>query len=311
MSSDGSSGEIGGSGIGDDDDTGGGEPGGGEIGCDVVAVVLAAGRGSRMGRITETLPKPLVPVLGRPALEWVVEALGECGIRRFVIVTGYLSEQVVAAVEGLRGAGGASLTAETISGSTGNSALSDDSDSRRFGKADLEFVCIHQDEQLGTAHAMRLTREVVGGAPVVLAFADIMTSATNYGAMIDRFKRNDCAVVGGVRDVGDPYKAAAVYMDEEGNIERIIEKPAQGSSTTPWAHAGMYCFANVVYDYIERITPSARGEYEITDAVAMMIADGLKCQAQELVGYWKDLATMEDVREAEDLIKRSVASGEI
>src|SRR5690606_38426575 len=57
-------------------------------GAGVVAVVLAAGRGTRMGAITETLPKPLVPVLGRPALEWVVESLSMCGIRRFVIVTG-------------------------------------------------------------------------------------------------------------------------------------------------------------------------------------------------------------------------------
>jgi len=237
----------------------------------MAAVILAAGRGSRMGKITETLPKPLVPVLGRPALQWVVDGLVEAGVREFVIVTGYLSGQVRAAMG-----------------------------SYRPDEINIQFV--EQDQQAGTAHAMRLTREAVAGAPVVLAFADIMTSPRNFAAMIDRFKKNECALVGGVRDVGDPWRAAAVYVDGEFNIQRIVEKPAPGTSSTPWAHAGVYCFINSIYDYIEKVQPSARGEYEITDAVSMMIADGLCCQAQELTGYWKDLATPEDVVEAEKMM---------
>jgi len=240
------------------------------------AVILAAGRGSRMGVITETLPKPLVPILGRPALQWVVDGLVDAGVRKFVIVTGYLSEQVRGAMDGYR-------------------------------PDEITMGFVEQDQQLGTAHAMRLTREAVAGAPVVLAFADIMTSPGNFVAMIDRFNRNKCALVGGVRDVGDPWRAAAVYVDDEFNIQRIIEKPAPGSSTTPWAHAGLYCFVNGIYDYIEKVQPSARGEYEITDAVSMMIADGLRCQAQKLTGYWKDLATPEDVAEAETMMCAAIS----
>lgn len=242
-------------------------------GRQLTAVILAAGRGTRMGEITRTTPKPLVPVLGRPALEWVVDALAEAGVTDFVIVTGYLGDQVREVVEQFR--------------------------STKPG----QFSCVHQEEQLGTGHAMKLTAGTVNRTEaVILAFADIMTAGSNYKAMVDRFYRNRCDVVGGVRDVGDPYKAAAVYMDADGNIERIIEKPPMGSSTTPWAHAGMYCFSPEIYTYLEKLVPSARGEYEVTDAVAMMIADGKRCQAQGLTGYWKDLATPEDVREAESLM---------
>jgi dTDP-glucose pyrophosphorylase len=152
---------------------------------------------------------------------------------------------------------------------------------------------------------MRLTRETVGGAPVLLAFADIMTSPGNFASMIKSFHDCNCDVVGAIRDAGDPWRAAAVYLDAEGSINAIIEKPEKGTSTTLWSHAGMYCFSNAVYDYIERLKPSARGEFEITDAVQMMIADGRKSRAVEMLGYWKDLATPADIVEAEEMMAAS------
>lgn len=249
----------------------------GTAATEIVAVVLAAGRGTRMGKLTETVPKPLVPVLGKPALHWVVDGLAAAGVRRFVIVTGYLS----------------GIVRESM---------------RKYGdELGLEISFVHQAEQLGTAHAVKLTREAVGGAPVFLAFADIMTSQSNFNTMIIRFNECQCDVMGAIRNAGDPWRAAAVYLDDEFNISRIVEKPEKGTSTTPWSHAGMYCFSNVIYDYIERIVPSARGEYEITDAVQLMIADKLLSQAVELQGFWKDLATPEDVVEAEGMMLPFIA----
>jgi glucose-1-phosphate thymidylyltransferase len=70
----------------------------------------------------------------------------------------------------------------------------------------------------------------------------------------------------------------------------------------------MYCFSNQVYSYLDPVEASARGEYEITDAVQMMIADGLRCRAVELTGYWKDLATPGDITAAEQMMeKRTIA----
>ncbi len=241
---------------------------------DVVAVVLAAGRGTRMGKLTETVPKPLVPVLGKPALHWVLGGLSSVGVRRVVIVTGYLSELVKEATVG-------------------------------FGGNSLDIVFVEQKYQLGTADALKLTHAVVGGAPVLLAFADIMTSPENYRALLQRFFEDSCDLTAGVRNMGDPYRSAAVYVDDANNILNIIEKPEKGKSATRWSHAGMYCFSNMIFSYLEKVQPSARGEYEVTDAVKMMIESRQKCRMVEFHGYWKDLATPEDVAEAANLMSKS------
>lgn len=238
----------------------------------VTGVILAAGRGTRMGELTKSMPKPLVPVLGRPAIEWVIDGMVSAGIRRIVIVIGYLGDMVIDALTGYR-----------------NDAV--------------ELVFVRQDEQLGTAHALKLTREAAVESAVLLAFADIMTSPENFMAMVQDFRRDNCALTAAVRDAGDPWRAAAVYVDDEWNIDRIIEKPPVGTSTTPWSHAGMYCFANKIYDFIDQVKPSSRGEYEVTDAVQMMISEKLHCRAVELHGYWKDLATPEDIAAAEAMMK--------
>lgn len=240
----------------------------------VVAVILAAGRGTRMGSLTETSPKPLLPVLNKPAVEWVIDGALAAGIRRIVVVTGYLSDMV-------------------------REALAD----YRKDEVSIEFVL--QEAQKGTAHALKLTEEAVGGADVLLAFADIMTSPENFEAMIRRFYDEQCALTAAVRDAGDPWRAAAVYVNDSGDIQRIIEKPAVGTSTTPWSHAGMYCFTNEIFRYLDQVTPSTRGEYEVTDAVQMMIAGGLRCRIVELAGYWKDLATPEDIAQAEEMMGRA------
>lgn len=253
-------------------DSAGGEP--------LVGVLLAAGRGSRMGVLTAKTPKPLLPVLEKPALHRVLDGLIAAGIRRFIVVTGYMSDLVRTATEG-------------------------------YGGDAVEIHFVHQDEQHGTGHAVQLTREAVNGAPVFLAFTDIMTSAGNYTAMVRKYRECNCDIVAAVRDAGDPWRAAAVYVNSAGAIERIIEKPQKGSSTTPWSHAGMYCFSNSIFDYIEQLQPSARGEYEITDAVQMMVADGRKSRAVELHGYWKDLASPQDIIAAEELMTAEAAESHV
>lgn len=240
----------------------------------VTGIILAAGRGTRMGELTKSLPKPLLPVLEKPAIEWVIDGMITAGIRRIVIVIGYLGDRVVDALTGYR------------------------SDS-------VELLFVRQDEQLGTAHALKLTRDAAGESPVLLAFADIMTSSENFAAMVQKFHDESCDLTAAVRDAGDPWRAAAVYVDAEWNIDQIIEKPPVGTSTTPWSHAGMYCFANSIYNYLSRVKPSSRGEYEVTDAVQMMISEKLRCRAVELHGYWKDLATPEDIIAAEEMISRT------
>lgn len=237
----------------------------------MVAVILAAGKGTRMGALTRTLPKPLVSVAGEPALKRIILGLKAAGFLEFVVVTGYLGGQV----------------------------------RNHFGRGDelgVRITYVHQEVQEGTARALLLCREACDGEDLLLTFADIMTSQENYARIKEAFYRDGCDVIGGLRRVEDPYKGAAVYLDKEWNILKMVEKPAKGSSATPWNHAGMYCFKPEIFAYLEQIQPSSRGEYEIADAVTQMIADGKTVRALELTGYWRDLATPEDILAAEALL---------
>src|SRR5687768_13355834 len=158
-----------------------------------------------MGELTQRVPKPMLPVAGVPAVERVICGAISQGLTEFVVVTGYLAEQV----EHHLGTG------------------------EQFGAT---VTCVRQEQQTGTGSALLLTRDAVGGSDVLLCFADIMTSPENYGRLRDTFYADACDVTGALRNVEDPWRAAAVYVDEQMNIERMVEKPAKGTSTTPWAH---------------------------------------------------------------------------
>ena len=82
---------------------------------------------------------------------------------------------------------------------------------------------------------------------------------------------------------------------EDGVITRVIEKPPQGESTTRWSSAGLYAFRPVVFDYLQRIELSPRGEYEITSIFDLMLADGLELRISSIEGEWTDVGRPEDL----------------
>ena len=152
-----------------------------------------------------------------------------------------------------------------------------------------------QDPINGTGAAARLGREFVGTDPFLLALGDILCDAPAYsrcGRVLDEQPRT--AGVLGVKAVEDPWRAAAVYA-ENGVITRVIEKPPQGTSTTRWSSAGLYSFRSLVFDYLDRIELSPRGEYEITSIFDMMLADGLELRISSIEGEWTDVGRPEDL----------------
>ena len=104
-----------------------------------------------------------------------------------------------------------------------------------------------------------------------------------------------------VKDVDDPYRGAAVYVERD-RVTQIIEKPPPGSSTTPWMNAGVYCFRPSVFDELDRIQLSPRGEYELTDAVVQMLDRGVRFGWLPIDGFWKDVGRPEDLRGAEEFV---------
>jgi UDP-N-acetylglucosamine diphosphorylase / glucose-1-phosphate thymidylyltransferase / UDP-N-acetylgalactosamine diphosphorylase / glucosamine-1-phosphate N-acetyltransferase / galactosamine-1-phosphate N-acetyltransferase len=106
-----------------------------------------------------------------------------------------------------------------------------------------------------------------------------------------------------VNATSDPWRGAAVYVDKQMRVERIVEKPARGTSTTRWNNAGLFASTPRIFEYITKLTPSARGELELPEAMAMMIADGCNVRALDVRGFWSDVGTPEDLETARKLFK--------
>jgi NDP-sugar pyrophosphorylase family protein len=238
----------------------------------VKAVILAAGKGTRLAELTRTKPKPMVEVGDKPALERIILALSKVGVHDFVIVVGYLSEVV-----------------EQYFG-----------DGTPWG---VNIRYVKQEVPDGTGSALHLTKDAVGDNPFFMTYGDILVPASNYAGMIQTFEQTKSRAILGLNWIDDPYKGAAVYLGPDNRVERIIEKPPKGTSTTNWNNAGMYVFDPVIFEYTARLRPSARGEYELPDAIQAMLSDGLDIRGYPLEGYWRDIGTPQDVEAAQELFK--------
>lgn len=223
------------------------------------AVILAAGRGTRMGAITEELPKPMLPIAGRPMLEHILERLSASGLKKFLIVVGYHGEAI----------------------------------QNHFRHSNFNIEYAVQEPVNGTGSAALLAREFAGENPFLLTFGDILCDAAEYGSAVSKLSGNTRAVLA-VKAVDDPWQGAAVYA-EEGRITKIIEKPPKGTSKTPWNSAGFYCFRPVVFRYLAALKPSVRNEYELTSAIDAMLADGLELRISPIEGEWRDVGRPEDL----------------
>jgi UDP-N-acetylglucosamine diphosphorylase / glucose-1-phosphate thymidylyltransferase / UDP-N-acetylgalactosamine diphosphorylase / glucosamine-1-phosphate N-acetyltransferase / galactosamine-1-phosphate N-acetyltransferase len=225
------------------------------------AVVLAAGRGTRMGGITQEMPKPMLPVRGKPMLAHILERLGAAGVERFFLVVGYRAELI----------------------------------ERHFQAWPLPLEFQIQQPVNGTGSAARLAKQFVQAEPFLLTFGDILCEPVEYERCSEiLLERDGAAAVVAVKEVEDPWQGAAVY-ETGGRIREIIEKPPKGASTTPWNSAGIYAFRPVLFDYLDRITPSARKEYELTSALDLLLKDGLELRISPIAGEWRDVGRPEDL----------------
>lgn len=220
------------------------------------AVVLAAGRGTRMRELTDDLPKPMIEVRGKPVLQHIVEGLRDAGVRRFVIIVGY--------------------HAEMVRNSFG--------DGRRHN-VDIGYAT--QTVQDGTGRVVNLARNFTGGSPFILSYGDILISPENYERVVDL--PNDVEATITVTRGEDVSKGGAVFLNERMELVDLREKPKPGEPTSPWYNAGLYAFRPSIFGFITKLEPSPRGEYELTDAIRDLAQSGKKVKALELTGEWADV----------------------
>lgn len=221
-----------------------------------------------MGALTADTPKPMIRLQGRPILEHVLLGLRDAGVTGAAIVTGYLGSQI----EAYFGAG------------------------ERLG---LPIRYFRQSHANGTAKALLLARDLVQRSPFVISWGDVLIEPRQYRRLLTAYRDRPCDSLLSVNEVDDPWRGAAVYVDESGRVTRLDEKPARGTAQTRWNNAGVFVVAPLIFDYIEHLAPSPRGEYELPQALAMMIAAGGNVRALPLEGFWSDLGTPEDLALAE------------
>ena len=226
-------------------------------------VVLAAGKGVRMRELTTHFAKPLLPVANKPILGWTLEALHAAGVREVLLVVRHLQEQI----------------REVIG------------DGAAF---DLRVEYIEQPKMQGTGEAAMCARDFTDEEPFVLAFGDILTPPPNFPALVRKFERTSPDAMLTTRWVEDPSAGAAVYV-EDGVVTRIIEKPPKATATTHFENAGIFVFTPIIYDLLDRVELSTRGEYELTDALRMLTHEGTTLRAFELEGFWSNVTSPEEL----------------
>ena len=220
------------------------------------AVILAAGRGTRMRELTSELPKPMIKVRGKPVLQHIVEGLRNADVGDLLLVVGYRADTV----------------REFFS------------DGSRYNVA-IQYVT--QTVQDGTGRVVDLSRDFVGNRPFILAYGDILVDPANYKRLVDL--PDDAEAMLTVTRGEDVSKGGAVFINDESDVLDVREKPKPGEPTSPWYNAGLYAFRPSIFDFAARLKPSPRGEYELTDAIRDLAHSGKKVKALELTGEWADV----------------------
>ena len=220
------------------------------------AVVLAAGRGTRMRELTAELPKPMIEVRGKPVLQHIIEGLCDARIDQLLLIIGYRAD----AVRDFFG------------------------DGSRYNVA-IRYTT--QTVQDGTGRVVDLGHDFVGNRPFVLAYGDILVDSANYKRVVDL--PDDVEAFLTVTRGEDVTKGGAVFLNEEMDLVDLREKPKPGEPTSPWYNAGLYAFRPSIFDFTARLKPSPRGEYELTDAIRDLAYSGKKVKALQLNGEWADV----------------------
>jgi dTDP-glucose pyrophosphorylase len=227
------------------------------------AVILAAGIGERMAPFTEVLPKPLLPIDGRPVLQSVLEILEQCEIKNVVIVVGYLKEKIMKYV----GAG-------------------------EFG---VRVDYAYQDRAEGSGDALKKARDLVDQDFLVIA-ADTVFDPSEIKEMVAYFNASDIDALIGLKKVDAERikRGSTVRVGPDGVIEQIIEKPEKHRILSDISAAPVFIFSSKIWPYLQELKPSRNGKYELATAIQDLINNEGKVKGCFL-SYSRDITRPIDV----------------
>jgi len=231
-------------------------------------LILAGGTGSRLRPITHTGPKQLVPVANKPVIQYGIEDLRDAGIEDIGVVLGEKGRKDIQAF------------------------LGDGSD---FG---VNITYIVQGEPLGLAHAAGCARDFVGNDDFVMYLGDNILKQ-GIEQFVKSFRDGDYAAGIALQHVDNPEQFGIATLDDDGTVTNLVEKPNEPDSNL--ALIGIYVFSPAIFDAIEELEPSWRGELEITDAIQRLLDADEPIDSHVVDGWWKDTGKPEDILDANRL----------
>ena len=237
-------------------------------------LILSGGKGTRLRPITHTSAKQLVPVANRPVLFYGIQAMADAGIDEVGII---------------------------IAPETGDEIRAVTGDGSQFG---VRITYIVQDEPAGLAHAVLTAEPFLGDSPFVMYLGDNLLQG-GIEDLVQAFneQRPDALIL--LTEVPDPENYGVAEL-RDGNVVRLVEKPDE--PRTNLALVGVYMFTASVHAAARAISPSARGELEITDAIQHLVDSGQRVDPHIVRGWWKDTGRLEDMLAANRLVLDTIST---
>ncbi|MDG6930556.1 MAG: glucose-1-phosphate thymidylyltransferase [Nitrososphaerota archaeon] len=236
-------------------------------------LLLAGGFGTRLRPLTYTGNKHTLPIANKPMLLYSLDNLVKAGINNIGVILGPLKEGIIDAI--------------------------------RKEYAGARITYLDQPDPRGLAHAVLVSKGFLGDEPFVMHLGDNLLKG-GINDFVKKFNETGADAVIGVTKVSDPRQYGVAVLDDNGRIKRLVEKPKEPPSDL--ALIGVYVFSPSIHKYIQKLKPSWRGEYEITEAIQSMVDDGMRVEVIKVQGWWKDTGKPDDLLEANQLVLDDIAT---
>jgi glucose-1-phosphate thymidylyltransferase len=231
-------------------------------------LILSGGKGTRLYPLTYTNAKQLIPVANKPVLVRVIESIRDAGVNEIGVVTGQTGAQI-----------------QEILG-----------DGSKWG---VQLTYIPQESPDGLAHAVKISHDFLGDDRFVMFLGDNVIQG-GIGQLISDFASSDWNSQIVLKEVENPSAYGVAKLRVDGSIEKLIEKPKDPPSNL--ALVGIYMFDPTIWEAVNTIKPSWRGELEITDAIQWLVDAGHRVYPHVHQGWWIDTGKPTDMLEANSLV---------
>lgn len=232
------------------------------------AVILCAGKGTRLFPVTLTMPKPLVPVANKALLTYAIETLTGMGASEIGLVVNSLDSPIRDHFgDGLHTVG-------------------------------VPLTYIAQENPRGLAHAVKLCQPFTGDEPFIVYLGDNIFQ-DSMQKLYEQFEATGAGAAIALTEVPDPSRFGVAELQGD-TVKRLVEKPKAPPSNL--AIAGVYVFRSDIYQAIDRIKPSWRNEYEITDAIQELLNSGHTVIPYIVDGWWIDAGKPDSIILANQII---------